>query len=572
MATAAVDLRNETSRSSQGNLETRSSTFPGEAPLLDSLTSSSLDSLAEALKAHANASLTAARVDGLIIGTGEADFTKGNVPYPLTYKGKVFQLIDVPGIEGDEAKYAEVVREAIAKAHLVLYVNGTNKKPEKATAEKIRSYLRRGTKVCPLINVRANADAYEFPEDREGLGAGEHAALQQTVQVLESVLGPEILLPGHCVQGLLGFSSLAYHAKTGRTSIHPARDKDLVIQQRNYKKHFGSPKAMYEFSQLKSVAKVLHDKLGSFREDIIESNKEKVVELLGRTAAELTRNLEEHYAFLASVNPEFGKCRKEIKNAIASFERVVRSGRQNALNEFYDAIIAAADETVEDNLGNKEVIKEKIEKAFGLQKKAVEIKLEKLSAESAESLEARIKKSINRLSEDVQRTDFQTRVAYDLDAQWAGKGESFLGGGFDFRQLGSIALSVLNYAFTGFKAGSSIPGPGNIIGTVVGLVVGIGMSVLQIFLGREKRVRIAQAQIRKGLDEQRIKTLDASKVSIEKMVEQLKEQVRLGVLEPLEELRNNLEKPLDVLTKQIASLTEMQNKIEQMPYGTIEKV
>lgn len=65
-------------------------------------------------------------------------------------------MIDVPGIEGDEGKYAHMVRQAVAKAHLVFYVNGTSKKPE-GNGGKIRAYLRRGTQVCPLVNVRSGA-------------------------------------------------------------------------------------------------------------------------------------------------------------------------------------------------------------------------------------------------------------------------------------------------------------------------------------------------------------------------------------------------------------------------------
>ena len=135
------------------------------------------------------------RVDGLIIGTGEADFTKDNVSYSLTYKDKPFSLVDVPGIEGDEAKYQPMVERAVAKAHLVFYVNGTNKKPEKTTAEKIKRYLRRGAKVCPIVNVRGSADAYEFEEDRETLlTTHNQSALAQTVDVLAETLGENALL------------------------------------------------------------------------------------------------------------------------------------------------------------------------------------------------------------------------------------------------------------------------------------------------------------------------------------------------------------------------------------------
>jgi len=231
----------------------------------------------------------AIRVDGRIIGTGEADFTKGNTFFTLKFQDKTFQLVDVPGIEGDEKRFASMVQEAVARAHLVFYVNGTNKKPEKATAEKVRSYLHRGTQVCPLINVRGNADAYEFEEDRDSLEAhgGADSALEQTMGVLRASLGDQVLMTGHCVQGLLAFSALAIDRKTGSTTIHPSRDRDLLIQQRNYIKHFRSPAAMLAFSRIESVAEVLRGKLDTFKEDIVEANKIKVRELLAENIAVL---------------------------------------------------------------------------------------------------------------------------------------------------------------------------------------------------------------------------------------------------------------------------------------------
>ncbi|XBY08216.1 hypothetical protein ABR759_00505 [Escherichia coli] len=51
-------------------------------------------------------------MDGLIIGTGEADFTKDNTHYNLRIDDKDFQLIDVPGIEGNETCYTHLVKKS----------------------------------------------------------------------------------------------------------------------------------------------------------------------------------------------------------------------------------------------------------------------------------------------------------------------------------------------------------------------------------------------------------------------------------------------------------------------------
>ncbi|MBW6098570.1 hypothetical protein HT118_22950 [Escherichia coli] len=72
----------------------------------------------------------ARRVDGLIIGTGESDFTKGNTHYDLCIDDKVFRLIDVPGIEGNENFYADLVKEAVAQAHRWFMSTELIKKPK----------------------------------------------------------------------------------------------------------------------------------------------------------------------------------------------------------------------------------------------------------------------------------------------------------------------------------------------------------------------------------------------------------------------------------------------------------
>lgn len=79
-------------------------------------------------------------IDGKIIGTGRSDYTQGSTEYKLLVNDNEFLLIDIPGIEGDESKYKATIKESLAKAHLIFYVNGSGKKAEKNTLEKIHLY------------------------------------------------------------------------------------------------------------------------------------------------------------------------------------------------------------------------------------------------------------------------------------------------------------------------------------------------------------------------------------------------------------------------------------------------
>lgn len=63
-------------------------------------------------------------VDGLIVGDGQADFTKVYKEYKLKVKGKPFTLIDVPGIEGNEDDFKDEIKKALTQAHCVFYVQG----------------------------------------------------------------------------------------------------------------------------------------------------------------------------------------------------------------------------------------------------------------------------------------------------------------------------------------------------------------------------------------------------------------------------------------------------------------
>lgn len=543
--------------------------------ILDHLLNLQLPALLQSVLALARMEVKARRVDGRIIGTGEADFTKGNSLYTLNYKGKVFQLVDVPGIEGDESKYIGMVCEAVAKAHLVFYVNGTNKKPEKATAEKIRSYLRRGTQVCPIINVRGSADAYEFEEDRKSLEChgGASTALAQTKGVLELVLDKEVLLPGLCIQGLLAFSSLAINSgKNVHTSIHPSRDKDLVIHQNNYMKHFASAKAMFEFSQARAVAQVLHAKLDTFRDDIIESNKGKVRELLVENIGILETALKEHQTFINRVKPEFEKCRESIKGSVQSFERVITAGRKNLWSTFFNNISEHADKVVAEYFGDSEKITKELEKTFQIRHDKIKERLKEQLEEQLEILQNNMCLAIERLIQDVQRVDFLQGIAFNDDNKQATYHTAQLDMKLGLKDWGSIAFDVGTYAASGAGIGSPWGPPGIAIGALVGLVIGILVSATQIFIGKEKRIRKAQAQVQEKLNEIRSQIIGSQSDDTKYLVKSIRKDVDETVLSQVDTIYTRLARPLDIIQKQIALMNHIKENLENMPHGTIQAI
>lgn len=543
------------------------------SPALDALLNQQLTALHDKLLAHERKKAHARRVDGLIIGTGEADFTKGNTLYPLNYKGKRFQLIDVPGIEGDESKYVHMVREAVAKAHLVLYVNGTNKKPEKATAEKIRSYLRLGTQVCPLVNVRGNADAYEFEEDRESLTAhcGATVALQQTEEVLRSVLGTKVLQPGHCVQGLLAFSSLASETQTGRTTIDPARGQDLVIQQRNYKKHFTSSKAMYEFSQIKSVAKVLHSKLATFREDMVESNKTKVYELLVENISTLQSLHRAHEEFVTRSKPEFEKCREAINGSVERFERLVMTGRKNLWDNLFNCLKEDADDIVDRHFGDNDAISSQINRAFKTRQSSLKEKLQEQFELYLNDLGQDLQQAIQRLLEDVARVEFE-QLLYDTETLNINYKTPDLDLGLELGDYGWMAFNIGSYALAGAGIGTAFPVIGNLIGAAAGALVGILVSLLSVFSGKEKRIRKAQGQVQEKIDEACFEAHKALKEERKTLFAPVRKQIDETVLSRVQQLDESLKRPLKIIEQQIALMTRTKEQLESMPYGTIQAV
>lgn len=131
--------------------------------------------------------------DGRIIGNGRSDFTLQSQLYRFEVQGQRFALIDVPGIEGSEAKVEQAIWEAVQKAHAVFYVTPKPAAPQKGedgkpgTLEKIKRHLGDQTEVWTLYNKGAtNPMALSAPDL---LTADEQRSLADLDRKLRDQLG-----------------------------------------------------------------------------------------------------------------------------------------------------------------------------------------------------------------------------------------------------------------------------------------------------------------------------------------------------------------------------------------------
>lgn len=527
--------------------------------------------LARAAASLEGARQDARRVDGMIIGTGEADFTKGNQAYMLRVEDKVFQLLDVPGIEGDEKLYAQYVREAIAKAHLVFYVNGTNKKPEVRTAERIRSYLKRGTQVFPIVNVRGSADSYEFSEDRTTLEQkGNQDALRQTEEVLRAVLKPDVLLPGACVQGLLGFSSLALDPLNGTTSIHPMRANDLGRQQSSYLKVFESAAAMRSFSQITYIEDAIRQRVGTFRADIVESNKRKTIDLLVENLVVLDETLELHRNFMMEQDVVFNSCRLGLAEALASFERELGMGRMRLVNAWFDKLCDDADEHVSRHFGDEDRVASLIRASFEKGREQQAVELRSLLEWHATRLNDDINESLTRLHKDIRRVAFQARVTARPDASVSVSYQACeLDMEFGLEGWGKAAFNIGSYASTGAIIGSGFPGIGTAIGAALGAVIGMVMSALDLVLGKDRRIRKVQAKMREHIEAIRTKALENTRATDPRLLAPFAAEIDKVRNVEVDELQRQMMQPNEIIERQAASMRGLLKQLEDAPHGEL---
>lgn len=395
--------------------------------------------------------------DGNIVGNGESDYTKEYHEYELTINGLPFVLIDVPGIEGEEADFKDGIKKALGRSHCVFYVHGHNKPLETTALGKIQSYLGDWVQVYSIYNVRGGVNSYDESEERETLLSDSALKIEGEIKnAFRQTLG-DVYKGNITLQALL--------AMCARASFAPERD-DLSRKQKNLLEYFGSADEILRFSQFQTLINQVEQKAKDFGDEISSANMLKVRSLQNEILKELEFissdvGVEQYKLQLERFKSDLRKITDEqcsnLKFRIDSL-----------INQQFDSVVSMVNTILVSKSENK---KEQLDKSVLKLSDEIQLGMQLTMDGCAQSWNEFVeRKSANFDGFDNVLLTFprlQKKGGVKIDFSDAlEKLDMSLG------DVGGFAAAVGGGALTGAGAGSVIPGLGNLACAIGGAVVG----------------------------------------------------------------------------------------------------
>ena len=466
--------------------------------------------------------------DGLIVGDGQHDFTKTYSEYKLSINGKPFTLIDVPGIEGKEEDFRDVIKTALHKAHIVFYINGHNKKPDEGTAKKIKDYLGDWVKVYSVYNVRGSVSNYDEEEERDTL-------LTKGVKKTESLIMAEFKR----ILGDVYVTNLTIQAKLAmcaRASFSKKR-QDLINDRQKLLKYFSnSPDKILQFSQFQTVINIVENKSVNFKQEIIEANKQKLISLASRIADDISNTMLSQKFYIDRLKSNLDVAKREIcNNMLDNVQHNISSTITNMIESSFGDLKSYAFSCIDKEDSN---LAHKVE---AYQQRC----FDKLRSDIAISVRDNLKKieetSNRKLKEldgvNIKPLSLNTYIYFDADIDFTEALEEL---DIDFSGVRDYVGKTAGTAAAGAAIGAFIPGLGTIIGAAIGGIVG---GVLHAVSGDG-----GKADARKSVSDAINKAKDKAAIDVNKSL--------APVFENLRRVSKNVKHTIQAEKKNINTLQE----------------
>lgn len=448
-------------------------------------------------------------VDGQIIGTGRADYTQNSLMYELSVDGKKFALIDIPGIEGDESRFEEIIKDSLDKAHLVFYVNGSGKKIEMKTLEKIKKYMHDGTSVYAIFNVHCKPKKERilgldktFSEELKDAYSQTDEIIAQTEPELRSFLGNNY--KGNIsLNGLLSFCGLAVN-NDGLTTIVDDANKTLRSDQKKYfNEYCNDLDTLLNDSGIASIQTIIKHKVRNFDKDIYDENIKKLKKRLHDMIKKIENLNDSESTKIRGFINTYDEFESNCYNAKEDYIRSIRHIGYNAALDSFSDVKDDLFQMIEKDKGKTKP--EKIQQYFDENKdeivKKIQIAINDRMTQLQNDYVSDIEDARRRLVKDCDRE--QTKFEIKLTADNLAIDDSFADAlKYDLKTFGGDLLKVVSLAFSGFSVGNLFTPIGGVIGLCIGVILGVFSSIWGFFASEATRINHAKEKLQMAIDEQ----------------------------------------------------------------------
>lgn len=276
--------------------------------------------------------------DGKIIGDGRSDFTREVAEFNFEIGGKPFTLLDVPGIEGDENKVGEPIRNAIKKAHAIFYII-CNPKIEDNTLAKIKKHLSAQTEVWTIYNKKISS-----PRGIKQIPT--LLSISEGINDVKNNLASEL---GKRYAGNLNISAgPAYLALT--ECIIPRST------EANNKNKFLGKYSQIEILQKSNFfdfeAQLKFDILKSYKNKIFKASLNKASEVLKETINAADNVLSSYQETDKELNNMFKNASAQIKNTETRLINELKRNKRKEIEMFEKNIRNYMEDIIEDDVSN----------------------------------------------------------------------------------------------------------------------------------------------------------------------------------------------------------------------------
>jgi hypothetical protein len=461
--------------------------------------------------------------DGEIIGTGIQDFTQSCIDYNFSHNGKEYTLIDVPGIEGNEGKYEDMILQAVSRAHTVFYVV-SGKIPESGTVQKIKKYLKQQAEVYCIINERRNK---YFAEDAQKSFQELHyneRFTQEVNQKMQEVLGG-FYKGSVTVQALLAFYGVS-------KTIPYSRNEKYIKNKSKFLTVFNKEEILLEKSNLSSIANLILTELNNTDVKIYNINIDKIIACIDFFAFKMKEVRDQNYSdYLLD---EIGKQVNNTNNSISKTPNSLMNNLRVRESDIIDSAFNECEREINDYV-DKYKIKKDAFKYFC--ESTIERTIKKILESYKKEVERCTRSETDRINNELKRLgdrvkSLQTSFSsIDVSNQLEVEIPSI-----NFKEVVSFVGGVAAWVSGGALLGSIIPGVGNVVGAIIGGIVGLIVQGVKAFFGGENK----EAKIKRKVSEE----LKKLKIEVTQKIGELKCQI-------VTQFENDIVHPIIEQNKQI---------------------